>query len=299
MMERRVSVPTLLLGSLLALGGLVRADEPKPGTPAAVRMWHVGNSWSIPFPFEQVGFTRPFALATHNFGRGGRNWVEEALEKDKKEVLAKGEFDVVYLGFVQLAQPVEALDQMADVALRHKPDCRIYLQHAWASGGGNWSPGNRTRTWPREDDDLPAIQAEWDKRRKKLEDKVDEINKRHGKQAMFIVPLADAVMELRKLVVAGKLPGVTKQSQLFWDDDESKRLDDHAGNQIVVLAMYCAHAAIHRKSPEGLKPSSPDGFYWGPRADKGKVPVDDAQHAILQRIAWETVSKYPYAGVAK
>jgi hypothetical protein len=26
--------------------------------------------------------------------------------------------------------------------------------------------------------------------------------------------------------------------------------------------------------------------------------VTDDQHAILQKIAWETVSKYPYAGVA-
>ena len=293
-MSFRVSVWSLCLCSLLALSGIVRGDEPEP---APLRMWHVGNSWSIPFPFEKVGFTRPFSLHTHNFGGGGKNWVEEALEKDKKEALVKGEFDVVYLGFVQLAQPVEALDQMADVALKHKPDCRIYLQHAWASGGGNWAPANKKRTWPREDDDLTAIQAEWDKRRKKLEDKVDEINKRHGKQVMFIVPLADAVMEMRKLVVAGKLPGVTKQSQLFWDNDDNTSLDDHAGNQTVVLAMYCAHAAIYRKSPEGLKVSSPDGFYWGPKG--GKVPMDDAQHAILQKLAWETVSKYPHAGITK
>ena len=25
--------------------------------------------------------------------------------------------------------------------------------------------------------------------------------------------------------------------------------------------------------------------------------VDEAQHAILQKIAWETVSAYPYAGI--
>jgi len=274
------------------------AQEPK-AAPKELRMWHVGNSWSCPFPFEKVGLVRPFVLPTHNFGRPGKNWVEEALDKDKKEALVKGEFDVVYLGFVQLAQPVEALDQMVDVALKHKPDCRIYLQHAWASGGGNWAPDNKKRIWPREDDDLAAIQAEWEKRRKKLEDKVDEINKRLGKQAVFIIPLADAVMEMRKLVVARKLPGVTKQSQLFWDNDETKSLDDHAGNQVVVLAIYCAHAAIYRKSPEGLKLSSPDGFYWGPKADMGKVPVDDAQHAILQKLAWETVSKYSYAGVTK
>jgi hypothetical protein len=116
---------------------------------------------------------------------------------------------------------------------------------------------------------------------------------------VFIIPLADAVMKMRQMVAAGKLPSVTKQSQLFWDNNETRNRDDHAAHQTVVLAMYCAHAAIYRKSPEGLKVSSPDGFYWGPKAERGKVPVNDAQHAILQKLAWETVSKYPYAGVAK
>ena len=279
-------------------GSAAKTTDGQP--PTTLRMWHVGNSWSVGFPFEKVGLVRPFVLPTHKFNDGtGPNWFDQALETDKKQVLVNGNFDVVFLGFVQLSQPVESLDKLADLALKHKPDCRIYLQHAWASGGGNWAPDNKKQTWPREDDDLAAIEAEWHKRRKKLEDVVDEINKRHDKQVMFIVPLADAVMEMRKLVVAGKLPGVTKQSQLFADDDELKQRDDHAGNQIAVLAMYCAHAAIHRKSPEGLKLSSPDGFFGGPRADKGKVPVDDAQHAILQKLAWETVSKYPYAGIAK
>jgi hypothetical protein len=235
-----------------------------------------------------------------NFGNKGKNWVEESLEKDKKNVLVNGDFDVVYLGFVQLAQPIDALDQMTTLALKYKPDCRIYLQHAWASGGGHWAPGDRSSIGTlRDDDDLAAIQVEWDKRRKKLEVKVDEINKQHGKQVVFIIPLADAVMKMRQMVAAGKLPGVTKQSQLFWDNNETKNRDDHAAHQTVVLAMYCAHAAIYRKSPEGLKVSSPDGFYWGPKAERGKVPVNDAQHAILQKLAWETVSKYPYAGIAK
>jgi hypothetical protein len=42
---------------------------------------------------------------------------------------------------------------------------------------------------------------------------------------------------------------------------------------------------MYGKSPEGLKPEV-----------KG---IDAAQHAILQKIAWETVSKYPHAGIGK
>jgi hypothetical protein len=30
-----------------------------------------------------------------------------------------------------------------------------------------------------------------------------------------------------------------------------------------------------------------------------KEDITDEQHAILQKLAWETVSKYPHAGVKK
>ena len=247
-MRRHARVPVLcaLVTWATLVGMVAGADEPA----AKLRLWHVGNSWSVPFPFEQVGhFERPFVLHTHRFNGGtGPNWLDQALETDKKQVLVKGEFDAVYLGFVQLAQPVESLDQMADLAVKHKPDCRIYLQHAWASGGG----GDGRPKGRRDDDDLAMIDAEWATRRKKLEDKTDEINTRLGKRVVFISPLADAVMRMRRMVVAGTLPGVTKQSELFYDLDEPLRRDDHGAGHIGVLTVYCAHAAIYRKSPEGL-----------------------------------------------
>ena len=52
----------------------------------------------------------------------------------------------------------------------------------------------------------------------------------------------------------------------------------------MALAAYCNFAAIYQVSPEGLKLD-----------ERG---VDDAQHAIVQKLAWETVSKYPHAGIA-
>lgn len=271
------------------LGGMVvRADEPAH----KLRLWHVGNSWSVPFPFEQVGgFERPFVLHTHRFNGGtGPNWLDQALETDKKQVLVKGEFDAVYLGFVQLAQPVESLDQMADLAVKHKPDCRVYLQHAWAHG----APKGR-----RDEDDLTTLDAEWAMRRRKLEDKTDEINARLGRRVVFISPLADAVMRMRRMVVAGTLPGVTKQSELFWDQEvEPFGRDDHGASHIAVLAVYCAHAAIYRKSPEGLPVPPGTGYFAGRGEKDGKPPVTAAAHAALQKLAWEVVSAYPHAGVA-
>ncbi len=59
----------------------------------------------------------------------------------------------------------------------------------------------------------------------------------------------------------------------------------NTAKHIVDSSNYCNFAAIYRRTPEGMKLTEPG--------------VDDAQHAILQRIAWETVSNYRYSGVEK
>lgn len=293
MMSCRVLICVLCLGSLLALGGSTQADEPKP-PPKELRMWHVGNSWSATLPFEAMGLPRVFYHHTHNFGHNKlediltKGWIGEALKKDKaqKNLLEKGDFDVVYLGFVQLHSPLEGMDHLFDIVQKHKPGARIYLQHAWAHGGYKGT---------HDEDDLDKYEADWAKRRAAIEAAVDAANKRAGKQVVFIIPLHDAVMKLRRMVKAGKFPKVTKQEQLFVSFDGKR--DEHGNNQIYALGAYCAYAAIHGKSPEGMRPKFPaDGNLTGKR--DGNVPLDDEQNAVLQRIAWETVSKYPYAGVA-
>ena len=94
---------------------------------------------------------------------------------------------------------------------------------------------------------------------------------------MFIVPVGDAVVKLRAMVVEGKYPSVKTQSELFTDPI------GHAGPHVQALAAYCNFVAIYRTSPEGLE-DTPKG-------------VGETQRIILQKLAWETVSKYPYAGV--
>jgi hypothetical protein len=283
--------------AVLAAEPAAGSAEPPVKPPAVLRMWHVGNSWSCPFPFDQVGLPRAFVLHTHNIVdtdakavEGG--WIRQALNKDAegKKVFENGAFDIVYLGFVQLGTPIAGLDPIADMALARNPKCRIYLQHPW--------PWVTTGDTPHEDDDLAAMQAMSDKQRKLLENKVDAINARLGRRVMYIIPVSEAVMKLRQMIAAGKFPGAKKQGDVF--NDVAGKRDDHGGSQIVALTVYCAFAAIHRTSPVGLKLASSDGFYGHvARADKGKIPVDDAQHAILQKIAWETVSAYPHADVTK
>ena len=85
------------------------------------------------------------------------------------------------------------------------------------------------------------------------------------------------------MVVDGKFPGLTKQSELFI---EGSRGSIHVEKHANLLTAYCNYAAIYQKSPVGLKLEM-------------KEDITDEQHAILQKLAWETVSQYPHAGVKK
>jgi hypothetical protein len=161
------------------------------------------------------------------------------------------------------------------LGLKHNPNLRLLLQCSWYPFDGP-EPDKRIRDNKQRDDakieDLQAAVDDW---RKKLEAQVDDLNRQHGKKALFIVPVGDAVVKLRALVAAGKYPGVTKQSELFTDPI------GHGGPHLQAICSYCNFAAIYRMDPSGLN-----------------LPgLTDEQNAILQKIAWETVSANPYAGV--
>ncbi len=72
---------------------------------------------------------------------------------------------------------------------------------------------------------------------------------------------------------------MTKRSELFNDVPHQGRLGS-------LLQDCCAFAALYHKPPAGLELGR----------DKGIAPD---QSAILQKIAWGTVSRYPPAGFPK
>jgi hypothetical protein len=96
-----------------------------------------------------------------------------------------------------------------------------------------------------------------------------------------IVPVGDAVLKLRELIAAGKAPGLTKQTDLFTD------LIGHGKEPVLALATYCNFACIYKVSPVGLKDSNP-------ALDK----LSPELRPLLQQIAWDTVTAYPFSGVA-
>jgi hypothetical protein len=170
-----------------------------------------------------------------------------------------------------------AAEKIVGMGLKANPNFRAYYHAAWLVGDGR---KDIKTTADYNDSKLADVQAALDKTRKGVEAIVDKLNEKFGKRVVCLVPVGDATLKLRAMVLEGKYPGVTKQSDL-WNDAMP-----HPGVHVMALSGYCHFAAIYRTSPVGLKISR-------------FKELTDEQHAILQRIAWETVSNYPHAGVAK
>jgi hypothetical protein len=115
----------------------------------------------------------------------------------------------------------------------------------------------------------------------KLEAQVTALNTAAGKEAVFIVPVGDAVFALRERIIEGRAPGITKQADLFKDDL------GHPMPPMSVLVTYCHFAAIYQRSPVGLP--VPAALKDAPQAAE--------LNALLQELAWEAVTRYLMSGV--
>lgn len=271
-----------------ALHASAQEASAKIAPPAGQRVFYTGHSFHMFVP-PLIERMAPLAQITgHKLvgtqGIGGSKVIQHWDRADEmntaKKALKTGEVDVFTMA-PHLLIPDPGIDNFTELGLSHNPKLRLLLQASWYP----YDVSPKTEGFIRDNAErdnakIPALQAAVDEWRTKLEAQTDALNKKYDKQAVFIIPVGDAVVKLRELIVMEKFPGITKQSQLFRDPI------GHGQGHIMALAAYCNYAAIYRISPEGLPL-------------KGDRSVDDEQNAILQRLAWETVSKYPYAGIAK
>jgi hypothetical protein len=258
---------------------VARAEDAPSATPAqnpppaGLRILYSGDSWHRFMP----GLMPRVAAAA---GITGQSAAWSGKPDEIKELLTGGKIDVMSWGRPgwsdgQFNQTLG--DEFATAGLAGNPNFRFYLQMAWKVHDGLGGKKKIETVADYDESNLDEVQAVIDNSRKTVEAWADAINKKHGKPVFFLVPVGDAVTQLRRMIVAGKVPGVTQQSAV-WSDAMP-----HAGPLAGELAGYCNYAAVYRRSPEGLDV-------------KDSVPAE--QRAILQKLAWDTVSKYPYAGVA-
>ena len=271
-----------LLGIVAVLAAAADAHAVDAHVPKGQRVFFTGHSFHmfVPRGFDQVvaaaGIEGHKTAGTQGIGgsRVIQHW-ELADERNKaKPALASGEVDVFTMA-AHLEIPDQGIANFVELGLAHNPQTRFLVQASWYPYDVPGDERIRDNT-KRDEAKIGDLQAAIDGWRKRLEAQVDDLNRQHGKRAVSIVPAGDAVVKLRSLVVDGKYPGVKKQSELFRDPI------GHGGPHVQWLVTYCNFAAIYGSSPEGLKVTT-DG-------------VDAEQQAILQHIAWHTVSQYPYSG---
>ncbi len=272
--------------AVLAIFGCSIAVSEDAKTPAGQRVFYTGHSFHMFVPSQVDQLVKAANIQGHKLagtqGIGGSRVIQHwdlADDKNKaKPALIGGEVDVFTMA-AHLAIPDQGITNFTELGLKHNPNLRLLVQESWYPFDvPRGTAGYITNNAQRDDAKISDLQAAVDDWRKKLESQADDLNKTHGKRAVFIVPAGDAVVKLRAMVVDGKFPGVTKQSELFTDPI------GHCHAHVQALASYCNYVAIYRVSPVGLKV---------PRSGR-----NEEQNAILQQIAWETVSKYPYAGIA-
>jgi hypothetical protein len=217
---------------------------------------------------------------------GGSRVVQHwNLPDDKnraKAALLAGNVDVLTLS-PHILLPDEGIDNFTRLGLAKNPKLRVLVQASWPARDGVLDRPFRNEE--RDASTVESLRAMRAGHRNRwldsLETQVRGLNASLGREAVFIVPVSDAVFALREHIAAGTAPGLSRQTDLFRDDL------GHPDVPLALLVTYCHFAAIYQRSPVGLP--VPAGYESFPQAAE--------LNRLLQQIAWESVFTYPLSGV--
>jgi hypothetical protein len=212
-----------------------------------------------------------------------QHWNVPAEKNNAKKALRGGKVDVLTLAPIYL--PDEGIENFAKLALENNPKIRITVQEFWLPfdvyDTKNPLKGRKVDHNAPTAAELRKLHEEYFK---SMDEHVRELNKKLGKEAVFVVPVGQAVIALREKIIAGQAPGIKTQEDLFTD------AIGHAKQPLQALAAYCQFAVIYRKSPVGLP--MPDVLA------KAKNPDwDEKLNRLLQELAWNAVTQHPLSGV--
>jgi hypothetical protein len=270
-----------------------RGDTKKGVKPIAKgqRVFSAGHSFHVFVPDILDDMAKAAGIKDHvrtglssiGGSRVIQHWNVPEEKNPAKKALRTGKVDVLTLSPIYL--PDEGIEKFTKLALEHNPHIRITIQEFWlpfdlydttfskrpAKVDHNALTGRQLR----------QLHAPYFK---SMDDHVQELNKKHGKQVLFVVPVGQAVIALREKIMAGMAPGLKKQEDLFTD------AIGHAKPPLQALVAYCHFAVIYRRSPVGLPVPA--------ILMNAKNPDWDAKlNRLLQELAWQAVIRHPLSGV--
>ena len=290
------------------------STAPATTLPAGLRVFTVGHSFHanwLPGWLAEVtkssGIQGHEQLGTSMIGgsRVIQHWNLPDGQNKAKTALKTGKVDVLTLS--PMLSPDEGIVNFVKLALENNPNTRITVQEFWLPydrldcfGEKSYGESARTlRNWEDPASDPDANKARFETAHfdvptamqirklhapyfKTMDEYVGKLNKDLGRQAVFVVPVGQAVNALREKIIAGQAPGITKQSELFSD-----KLG-HPKAVIQALSAYCHFAVLYSRSPIGL-PMPPM---------LAMAKADERLNRLLQELAWDAVTHHPLSGMS-
>jgi hypothetical protein len=286
-------LPVLLVASYVIpeASGDVAKDKATSPLPKGERVYSCGHSFHFFVPpiladmAEKAGIKGHVQVGLSAIGgsRVYQHWNVPEEKNKAKEALREGKVDVLTLAPIHL--PDDGIEKFARLALKHNPKVRITVQELWLPF--DIYDTTFTKRPAKVDHNAPTaadLRKLHEPYFKSMDEHVRDLNKKLDKEAVFVVPVGQAVIALREKIMEGKVPGLKKQSDLFTDPI------GHATAPLQVLVAYCHYASIYGRSPVGLpvpallaKVKNPQ---WGERLNR-----------MLQEIAWDAVVSHPLSGV--
>lgn len=285
----------LLLAVFCLTSFISRADDLLPTITTGQRVATCGHSFHV-FSYKQVDeIAKSAGMAHQTVGLssiGGstvqKHWDVPEEKSVVKQMLKTGKVDVLTLSPIWL--PDDAIELFVKLGIEHNPALRITVQEYWMPND-EYNPVYPLDTKKEFDHNATEITKLRDatmRYAKDIEDYVQGINQRLGKQSVFIVPVGIAAVTLREKILKGEAPGLKTQAELFRDNW------GHALAPLQILSSYCHFAVIYRRPPAGLP--VPNAF----KALKDMSDEDKAKlNKLLQKIAWDTVTHHPLTGLMK
>lgn len=277
------------LAFLLVLAPLAAAQD-KPITQGQ-RVVTCGHSFHVWVPAIVADLAKKSDIPGHTqialSSIGGSRIIQHwdvADDKNKaKDGLKTGKVDVLTLSPIFL--PDQGIPNFLKLALDNNKDIRVLIQPIWLRADVYEPTTPRPKTIDRDAMTIEELKKRHAQYFKEMDEYVAELNKKEGKTVCYLVPAPQAVIALREKIVAGQVPGVTKQSALFTD------ATGHGTPVLKTLVGYVNFAVMYRRTPVGLP--VPEILKEAKLGDN-----EEKLNRLLQEIAWDAVTHHPLSGVA-
>jgi hypothetical protein len=303
----RATVAAALL--IIAAAGAHGAD--KQTEPARLRVFTAGNSFHMWLPNWLTAIEKAAGVTPHEqlgVSYMASAWVKQHWDgTDEKHqarpVVESGKLDVLTLGGMHT--PDEGIEKFARAALERNPKIVVTYQEFWlpfdrldyqrtnyfgelTKSLRTWEDAADTTKNPKDTSNFNIPTADQLDRLHEpyfegIDKHIRELNNKLGKDVVRVVPVGQAVNALRRKVIAGAVPTISNQSDLFTDNL------GHPGDAIRALSGYCHFIVIHHKDPRRLPlPAFP--FL------KRNNLFSQECNLILQELAWKAVTEHPQSG---